>query len=251
MEKSLILYKKEGETPLETLEAFREKNKLYKEAKMTYAGRLDPMAEGALLVLVGDEVHNKEKYLSLKKEYTFQVLFGFATDTYDILGRVTDTTKVELNTKTLEVLIQKNLKYFKGIYVQTYPLFSSRTVNGKALFEYARKGESVEIPQREVTVTKLNFLKLRKVKGKQLFENIKKRIKKVNGDFRQEEIITLWQQKLSPEIRTTFFIATFTVSCSSGTYVRSIAHNLGKRIGVPALAFSINRTKIGKWSLKR
>ena len=52
-----------GETPLEALEAFRARNKKYKNEKMTYAGRLDPMAEGVLIVLVGEEVHNKEKYL--------------------------------------------------------------------------------------------------------------------------------------------------------------------------------------------
>jgi len=55
---------------------------------MTYAGRLDPLAEGLLLVLTGEECKNKEKYLGLDKEYEVDVLFGFATDTYDILGKV-------------------------------------------------------------------------------------------------------------------------------------------------------------------
>ena len=63
MKKVIVLNKKEGETPLEAMEAFRASNKQYKDFKMTYAGRLDPMASGLLLVLVGDEVKNKEKYL--------------------------------------------------------------------------------------------------------------------------------------------------------------------------------------------
>ena len=81
MKKVIVLNKKEGETPLESLENFRAKNKKYQDVKMTYAGRLDPMASGVLLVLAGDETKNKEKYLNLDKEYEFEILFGFATDT--------------------------------------------------------------------------------------------------------------------------------------------------------------------------
>ncbi|MCE9548798.1 tRNA pseudouridine(55) synthase TruB, partial [Candidatus Nomurabacteria bacterium] len=84
MKKVIVLNKKEGETPLQALDKFRVKNKEYKYIKMTYAGRLDPMASGLLLALAGEETKNKEKYLKLKKEYDFEVLFGFATDTYDI-----------------------------------------------------------------------------------------------------------------------------------------------------------------------
>ena len=61
IKKIILLNKKEGETPLEALENFRFKNKEYKDVKMTYAGRLDPMASGILLILAGDEIKNKEK----------------------------------------------------------------------------------------------------------------------------------------------------------------------------------------------
>jgi len=248
VKKLIILNKKEGETPLQALNTLKKK-KAYKDVKMTYAGRLDPMASGLLLVLLREETKAKDKYLALKKEYSFEVLFGFATDTYDILGLVTDMTNRNVDANILQSLIKKNLKHFKGTYLQTYPPFSSRTVDGKPLFEYARNGESVEIPAREVSVAKLTFLKIRKVKVKKLLENIKTRVNKVNGDFRQEEILKTWKNKLYPEVRTTYFIGTYTISCGSGTYVRSIAHNLGKRIGIPTLAFSIKRTKIGKWKL--
>ncbi len=71
LNKILVLNKKEGETPLEALEIFRKKNKEYMGVKMTYAGRLDPMASGLLLILAGEEAKNKEKYLILGKEYEF------------------------------------------------------------------------------------------------------------------------------------------------------------------------------------
>ena len=66
MKKIILLDKKEGETPLERLQKFRLKNRKYKSVKMTYAGRLDPMASGLLLVLAGEEVKNKQKYIDIK-----------------------------------------------------------------------------------------------------------------------------------------------------------------------------------------
>src|ERR1035437_1661782 len=85
----ITLYKNKGETPLECLERFKKDNPEYEKERMTYAGRLDPLAEGLLIVLYGDEIKNKEKYLGLDKEYEVDILFGFATDTYDVLGKVT------------------------------------------------------------------------------------------------------------------------------------------------------------------
>jgi len=256
LKKILLLNKKEGETPLFALESFRKKNKEYEDVKMTYAGRLDPMASGLLLVLTGEETKNKEKYLALDKEYEFEVLFGFATDTYDILGKVVTPTNLPLNKGearrgfALKNLIKKNLKFFTGKFIQKYPIYSSKTVKGKQLFQYARGGEDVEIPEREVFVKGLKFLRLRKISNKKLLENIEKRIKKVKGDFRQKEILKIWRKNLSVKhsmFDTGFYVAGFKVKCSSGTYVRAISNSLGEKMGIPALAFSIKRTKIGNW----
>lgn len=253
MKKILVLNKKEGETPLEALGAFRFKNKKYKDTKMTYAGRLDPMANGLLLVLVGNETKNKEKYLVLDKEYNFEILFGFATDTYDILGKVISARQdlaeeSFIDKKELNQKIQKELKHFRGRFKQKFPMYSSRTVLGRSLFSYARAGEVVESPEKEVNVKKLKFLEIRAISKTKLLQNIKKRILKVKGDFRQKEILKIWRQKLSTKTSDKFFIASFKIKCTSGTYVRGIAHSLGEKIGIGALAFSIKRTKIGKWS---
>ncbi len=248
MKKIIILNKKEGETPLECIERFRSGHNSYKEMKMTYAGRLDPMASGLLIVLAGDEVHNKEKYLGLPKEYEFQILFGFDTDTYDILGKVKHShTNKGIGTKELESHIKKNLKYFTGKFIQRYPVYSSRTVNGKPLFEYARKGIKLEAPEKEVHVKSLKLKKIRAISAESLLKNIQKRIPRVQGDFRQKEILSIWNKNLSKN-KNKFFIADFYISCGSGTYVRGIAHDLGGKMGIPALAFSIKRTRIGKWS---
>jgi tRNA pseudouridine55 synthase len=227
---------------------------------MTYAGRLDPMASGLLLILTGDETKNKEKYLKLDKEYKFEVLFGFATDTYDLLGipkvnnflRSSDLrgpvpARPFKNYSPLEFrnAILYNLKFFTGKFIQKYPIYSSKTVKGKPLFTYARSGEDVETPEREVDVKNFKFIKLRKIDNKKLLENIEKRIKKVQGDFRQEEILKIWREKLME--RKDFYIVNFKIKCSSGTYVRGIANSLGEKLNVPSLAFSIKRTKVGKY----
>ena len=273
MKKVIVLNKKEGETPLEALESFRAKNKIDKNVKMTYAGRLDPMASGLLLILTGEETKNKEKYLKLDKEYEFEILFGFATDTYDVLGipkvnnffrssdsRVPIPARPFKKYSPLEFrnMIQRNLKHFTRKFIQEYPMYSSKTVKGKPLFTYARSGKDVEIPEREVNVKSLKFVKLRKVNNKKLLENIEKRIKKVKGpastregkptrggDFRQEEILKIWRKKLGKE--GNFYISSFKINCSSGTYVRGIANSLGEKLNIPSLAFSIKRTRIGKY----
>jgi tRNA pseudouridine55 synthase len=84
--RTIILYKEISETPLECVKRFVKSNPEFENIKMGYAGRLDPMAKGLLLILVGDENKNKIKYEKLDKEYVFEVLFGISTDSYDILG---------------------------------------------------------------------------------------------------------------------------------------------------------------------
>ena len=89
-EKAVFVNKQPGETPLEALARYRAtRPDLVATTPMTYAGRLDPMASGTLLVLVGDECKNKDAYLGLDKEYEIEVLFGISTDTQDALGIAT------------------------------------------------------------------------------------------------------------------------------------------------------------------
>lgn len=257
MQNVFLVNKKEGETPLEALEVFRRKKKIGKDVPMTYAGRLDPMASGVMILLAGDECKNKEKYLGLDKEYDFSVLFGFATDTYDILGKIDPLPASPLprgrwpkaGGGELEKEIKKNLKFFKGRFSQKYPMYSSKTVAGKQLHEYARSGEEVEAPVREVEVKSLKFLKIRKINSVKLLNDIEKRIAKVNSknNFRQKEILKLWRTCARKDLAQNYYLADFHIKCSSGTYVRAISNDLGECLNIPALAFSIKRTKVGKF----
>jgi len=250
VKKILNLYKEIGETPLERLNRFRVENKKYKNEKMSYVGRLDPMAEGILLVVIGEENKNRTKYLNLKKEYEFEILFGFETDTFDLLGMVKKIFDKNINLN--EKIIKNVIKNFKGKLIQKYPPYSSKTVRGKPLFEFSRDGRinEVEIPEKEIEIYKLNLINLKKISKKRFLRYIQKNIYKIKGDFRQKDILKIWENKLKKIKKTDFFMAKMNIKCSSGTYIRGIANEIGKILGCGAIAFSIKRIKVGKYLIK-
>lgn len=237
-----------GETPLECIERFRALNPEYKEKKMTYLGRLDPMAEGLLLVLSGN-TSGKDAYLASDKAYEFEVLWGFETDTYDILGEVTGG-KGTMPSK-MEERIPRLLENIRNKKIQEYPPYSSRTVEGKPLFEWARekKIEEIEIPQKGIKIFSIQHEDTRLVQKSDLLEQIIKRVELVKGDFRQDLIITSWQKAMRETKEQQFFISTFKASVSSGTYIRGIAHEMGEYFETGAIAFWIKRTRVGEYIL--
>lgn len=246
----LNLYKNLGETPRERLERLRADKPFYEKEVLSYAGRLDPMAEGVMLALVGQANKRREEYLDLSKEYTVDILFGFSTDTYDILGKIMNTGDAASVTKEK---IEKSLNQFRGDLQQEYPPFSSKTVEGRSLFDWARSGAIGELvmPKRSVQIFDISLVAMYKVNEVTLLNFIESSIAKVEGDFRQEEILINWHRQLSAKNARSFKCVTIKVSCSSGTYVRSIAHQLGQELGVPALALHILRTRVGDYSIEK
>lgn len=235
--KYVKIYKKIGETPLEALKRLSLEMPEIKGLPMTYAGRLDPMAEGELLVLLGEECKKKDEYLGLDKEYEFEMLFGFKTDTYDLLGVA---NKFDFNKKDVLDNLENEIMSRVGGFSQKYPPFSSKTVDGIPLFQKTKNGEDYESPEKDVEIYKTEFLGFREIKGENLLSLIKEKIFLVTGDFRQEEIIKKWENILRGEEEKYFLIAKARIHCSSGTYVRSLVNDLS----FPATTFSISRTKI-------
>ena len=240
------LYKNLGETPLECLHRFKAEHPEYTETKMTYLGRLDPMAEGLLLVLAGN-TRDKEKYLSLDKTYEFEVLWGFESDTYDILGKVsTGKYPHKLEEKMAGVL--KNIRTKK---TQEYPAYSSRTVSGKSLFMWSRENkiEEIDIPKRSIKIFSIEHIHIRAITGREILKEVSEKIAKVSGDFRQKEILNIWQNELYARQKEFFLISKFTADVSSGTYIRGLAHEMGKILKTGALAWSIKRTRVGEYKI--
>jgi tRNA pseudouridine55 synthase len=247
---SVRIYKHVGETPLEALERFRAeqiaaetdeaRRREWVNIPMTYAGRLDPMAEGELLILIGEECKQKEGYLGLDKEYEVEILFGVETDTYDVLGLAKAGVSVEHKAYVL--------KQYVGRFMQEYPPYSSKTYNGRQLHELARAGElPEEMPAKEVEIYEIELLSASQITGADLRVRIFNMIDRVQGDFRQEAIKQRWEEILNESLRGTqiFPIIKLRVKCSSGTYMRSLAHRIGNDAGTCALALTIKRTRIG------
>jgi tRNA pseudouridine(55) synthase len=252
-ERYVFVNKQPGETPLEALERYRATRSELKGVPMTYAGRLDPMAEGTLLVLIGEECKNKKKYLGLDKEYEVEVLFGVSTDTHDALGLAAmpvaapaGDVPVGTYAKASKVStdLHIDLNAYVGKITQEYPAYSSKTVDGVQLHELARAGELPdEMPTKDVEIYSIEKMGERTVSAVDLKKEIFNKIALVRGDFRQEEIKAKWSEVLdvSPNV---FNAIRIKVKCSSGTYMRSLADRMGKDAGTGALALSIRRSKI-------
>ena len=248
----LNLYKEIGETPLARIKRFRADNSEYGKSKMSYAGRLDPMAEGVLVVLVEGENKNREKYLGFSKKYTAEVLFGTTTDTYDILGKIVKVRGISEPIEKIRDSIENLLSSFVGVRNQKYPAYSSKKVEGKSLFEWARDGKihEIDIPEREIEIFSIEVLKWHTLPQSDLLSQVNDRIGLVEGDFRQSEILAGWKENISKKKNKFFPIATIDISCGSGTYIRVLAHELGRELRTGALVFSLKRTCVGEYDIR-
>jgi len=238
----LNVYKPVGISPLDAINLIKEKHPALKNEKMTYAGRLDPMAEGVLLILAEKAVYEKDKYLKLDKEYEGEILFGFETDTYDILGM---PKSIRQPTFTSRTVLGGMIKKLEGELALPLPPYSSYKIKGKSLFQWTREGklDEIEIPMRQIKINSAEMLNLNEISGEKLLEIIEQKISLTKGDFRQKEILERWRDILKND-KTNYQIVKIKINCSSGTYIRSIAHHLGEELKIDATLFSCERSEL-------
>jgi tRNA pseudouridine55 synthase len=151
-----------------------------------------------------------------------------------------------------KISIDQALKNFTGEVEQEYPPYSSKPVDGKPLFQIAREGRlaDIEIPKHKVNIFKIEILEEKTILKDDMLKHIKSVISSVDGDFRQEEILKDWERFMDESKISEFPIIKIFVSCGSGAYMRTIAHEIGKILGVKSLAYHIKRTKIGEYDIK-
>lgn len=239
----IVLDKPPGWTLLESIDALRRIEPALATARLGYAGRLDPMAEGVLLVLRDDENRNAAQFRALDKTYRVQVLFGVATDSYDALGLVSDVKPAPSLAR-----VQAALPSLVRTFEQTVPAFSSHRVNGKPMFHWARRGlaDTIVRPVLTRTVSELVPEHDVLIEPASLCESIAERIACVRGDFRQEAIVSRWRSVLASHTGP-LMVTTLRITCSSGTFMRAIAHDLGLALDSAALALSIERLRVGPY----
>ncbi len=198
----LNVYKPKGKTSHDVVAILRRVTKI---KQIGHTGTLDPFAEGVLPICIGKAARLIE-YLNDDKAYIGTVQLGKSTTTYDLEG---ETVEVSDKTPDLEE-IENELNNFRGDIEQLPPIYSAIKVNGKKLYEYARKGEEVEIKPRNVNIGELKIL---------------------NYD-QENRILELY------------------IKCSKGTYIRSIAHDLGKNLGCFGHLIKLVRVKAGDFEVE-
>ncbi len=234
---------------LTSYDVIRILKKKYIGQKIGHAGTLDPLAEGVLICLVGKEATKRQsEFMGFDKEYEFEVLFGFKTDTFDILGLVTERT--EYDPKTVFDDLKKSLKKFIGFIKQPVPPFSAVKVGGKPLYRLSLANEinKIQIPVKEICINNIEIIENKIVSTEDLITNINGLLNTVRSGFRQDEVKKSWQENLSGE--RNYLLATLRASVSKGTYVRAIADQLGGELGVGACTLKIKRTKVGEFTLQ-
>lgn len=256
MKRYHVLHKKRGETPLEALTAWKAQHPLYQDVRASYAGRLDPMASGKLLVLLGEECKNQKNYTGLDKEYEIEILLDVGTDTGDILGlpSLAGASTHPSVPQLEEIFIQE-----RGSHEREYPAYSSKTVRGVPLFLYALQGklDTISIPTHKETVYKTRILDVTRLSLEEVSMRIEIGLevvprdpaesKKEGADFRQDKVRAQWHTLLSSVPSRDFTLIRLQVTAGTGTYMRSFAERVGEALGTRAVALSIHRTRIGKF----
>ncbi|WP_320169039.1 tRNA pseudouridine(55) synthase TruB [Maridesulfovibrio sp.] len=189
----LVLNKPSGPTSTDCLNSIKRELKQY---KIGHAGTLDPLAEGVLLVMLGQATKLGPYLTGHDKVYTGSLIIGRSTDTYDIQGSTTFTGDTSGIT---EKMVENEILAWNDLTSQEVPAYSAAKHNGKPLYELARKGEETPV----------------KIKSIEIFD--------------------------AEPLEVNLPKARFRVGCSAGTYIRSLVHSLGSRLGCGAVMESLRR----------
>ena len=253
-----VIEKAIGETPLQALEGYRSRAGISTKVPLAYAGRLDPLASGKLLVLIGDECKRQTEYHTLDKRYQIEVVFGIGSDTGDVMGLLQHPDPPP--TKTLDSTdLRTTLKSLRDTIELPYPIFSAKTVHGKPLHTWAMEDRlhEITIPTKRSTIYSIQLNHLTNIPAKTLYDRALDNInsippvtesrKALGNDFRRSDIRTCWQTWLKKNHDNSFQIANITCIVSSGTYMRTLAGIIAQKHSTCGLALSIHRTHIGRY----
>ena len=177
--------------------------------KVGHTGTLDPMAEGVLPLLIGKGTLCSKYLINHDKKYQVTLKLGIKTDTADSEGKIIEEQEVK------EEILEKDnakkiLSFFLGKQEQIPPIYSAIKVNGKKLYEYARKGQQVEIPTRNIEIYSIELIKINK----------------------KEKTIE------------------FIVKCSKGTYIRSLCEDIAKKLGTIGYMKELKRLEVGIFKIE-
>lgn len=177
--------------------------------KVGHTGTLDPMATGVLPLLVGKGTLCSKYLINHNKTYKVKLELGKKTSTGDAEGKVIEEKSLNKDIFDFEN-IKNTLNSFLGKQLQTPPIYSAIKINGKKLYEYARKGQDIKIEQRQIEIYKISLL---------------------NIDIKSKQI-------------------DFEVSCSKGTYIRSLCEDIAQKLGTVGFMKELKRLQVGNFLIE-
>ena len=199
----LLVHKPKG---LSSFDVIRRMRPILGTRKIGHAGTLDPLATGLMILGIDAGTKKLAHYLKLPKTYTAEILIGKSTTTGDLEGEIIQEKFIDKNDMNNDDL-EHQLLQMKGSHTLKVPLYSAIKVQGKALYAYARAGETPPyIPEKEMN------------------------------------IITI--QMLDSYNKGIYHVVKVRVEVSSGTYIRSLGEEFGRRIGYPATLQNLHRVSI-------
>jgi tRNA pseudouridine55 synthase len=215
MNGTLIVDKPAGLTSHDVVARVR---RIIGERRVGHTGTLDPFATGVLVILVGKATRLLQFLSGAEKEYEAMIRFGYATDTGDATGR-----RLEGHPQSPSVQdfgadeIEAGMASLRGEIMQIPPMYSAKKIKGQKLYELARRGEQIERRPVKVTISSFQVIE---ANGRSLT---------VNDDGTNDLLVR--------------------VVCSAGTYVRTLAEDLGKQLGVGAHLAALRRTRAGRFAI--
>lgn len=220
MENGLILvYKRKGKTSRNVVENISKKYGV----KAGHIGTLDPMAKGLLPVLVGNTCKLSKYLMEHDKTYLVEMKFGYNTETLDIEGEILEEDKLfrENNIVDNEFfdMIIMAMKKELGSKKQIPPIYSAKKLNGKKLYEIARKDKEKAIEMAKEKAKEITIYNMYDISLKELWDNNPKDI-----------------------------VLSFKVECSSGTYIRSLVRDIAENMGTIAIMTDLRRISVGNYN---
>ncbi|KRL01290.1 tRNA pseudouridine(55) synthase TruB [Liquorilactobacillus capillatus] len=211
MDGIIPLYKERGMTSNDCVFKCR---KILKNKRVGHSGTLDPNVDGVLPICVGKATKVVNYLMDSGKVYFGEITLGMATTTEDLEGEI--IAQQRLAKPVTAAAIDEAMQSLTGNLIQIPPMYSAIKVKGRRLYDYARAGESVERPRRKITVTY----------------------------FKQARAATFDNEQGQQKIY-------FEVGCGKGTYVRTLAVDLGKKLGVPAVMSELTRLASGGFKISQ
>ena len=203
--------------------------RLYNADKAGHTGTLDPFATGLLPVALGEATKFSGHLIDAGKTYLATMQLGVTTTTGDPEGAVLEVKPVEVNTSQLEAALAQ----FHGVIEQVPPMYSALKRDGKPLYEYARAGVTLERAARQVTIHSLELIE---------WQPHREPHDQQAGGRQQGG----GQQPAAP-----LHTVQFRVACSKGTYVRTLAEDIGQALGCGAHLIALRREQTGAFTLTR